>query len=376
MELNNIMDKIRIIMLGHKVVPSREGGVEIVVGELATELVKRGNDVLLFNRKRKGIKQESYNGIKIEDVFTINRKGLDALIYAWFATRKVKKIAKKGKIDVIHFHAEGPTAFLNRFPRRKKRNYKIVVTIHGLDWQRSKWGKFGSRFLLYCEKKIVKYADEIIVLSKNVQHYFLERYNRQTTYIPNSTTKPVFREPNLISEKWGLQKGEYILFLGRIVPEKGLHYLIDAWKDVVRETKTTKKLVIAGKSSHTDEYYNSVFASANGDESIIFTGFVKDQALEELFSNAYLYVLPSDIEGMSISLLEALSYGNVCLVSDIEENKEVINEQCFVFKHGNVSDLKDKIIQCLNANFNFHETLCPMMSWEEVVDETIKVYKK
>ena len=189
----------------------------------------------------------------------------------------------------------------------------------------------------------VKYANEIIVLSKGVQKYFKDTYNRDTTFIPNGVNKPEIREADIITKKYGLKKDDYILFLARIVPEKGLHYLIDAFKQI----NTDKKLVIAGGASHTNDYLEEIKRKASEDSRIIMTGFVQGQELEELFSNCYLYCLPSDIEGMPISLLEAMSYGCTCLVSDIEENVQVCENYAIQFRKGNIDDLKIKLEQIL-----------------------------
>ena len=153
-----------------------------------------------------------------------------------------------GKYDVVHIHAEGP-AFFSWLP--KMFGKRVVVTIHGVDWQREKWQSgFGSKFIRQGEKNAVKYADEIIVLSKGVQDYFKETYGRETHFIPNGVNRPQIRKANLITEKFGLKKDSYILFLGRLVPEKGIRYLVEAFKNV----KTDKKLVIAGGSSDTDPF--------------------------------------------------------------------------------------------------------------------------
>ena len=368
-------ESLKIIMLGHKYVPSREGGVEIVVENLATEMVKKGHSVTLYNRKRKCYKPMSeYNGIKLESVYTVDKKSLDAVVYSYFATKKAKKEAKNGGADVVHFHAEGPCLFLNKLPKKGKRNYKVVVTVHGLDWQRGKWGGFATKILKKAEKKIVKYADEIIVLSENVKNYFKQTYNRDTVFIPNGVSKPEVTPAEEITKNWGLEKNSYILFLARIVPEKGLHYLIEAWKRVVKETGTDKKLVIAGASSHSDDYFNGIVKSCEGHESIIMTGFVQGKILSELYSNSYLFVLPSDIEGMPMSLLEALSYGNVCLVSDIPENTSVINSSCYTFEKGNIDDLANKLVQILGENISGggQAELC---DWEEIAQRTLNLYK-
>ena len=222
---------------------------------------------------------------------------------------------------MVHIHAEGP-AFFCWIP--KLFGKRVISTIHGLDWAREKW-KFGvgSKFIRQGEKNAVKYADEIIVLSKGVQKYFMETYGRETHFIPNGVNRPEVREAKLITDHFGLEKDSYILFLGRLVPEKGIRYLVEAFKNV----KTDKKLVIAGGSSDTDSFMEELKELAKGDDRILFTGFVQGAMLDELYSNAYIYTLPSDLEGMPLSLLEAMSYGNCCLVSDIPECAEVVEDK-------------------------------------------------
>ena len=174
-----------------------------------------------------------------------------------------------GKYDVVHIHAEGP-AFFTWLP--KMFGKRVVVTVHGIDWQREKWQSgLGSKFIHQGEKNAVKYADEVIVLSKGVQDYFKETYGRETHFIPNGVNRPQIREASLITDKFGLKKDSYILFLGRLVPEKGIRYLVDAFKNV----KTDKKLVIAGGSSDTDSFMEELKELAKGDNRILFTGFVQ-----------------------------------------------------------------------------------------------------
>ena len=358
---------MKIVMFGHKTIPSRDGGVEIVVEELATRMHEQGHDVIVLNRKRKNSNsQKSYKGVKLYNIFTINKKSLDALVYSFFATLKARFL----KPDVIHVHAEGPCFFLWMLGKHKKT--KLIVTIHGLDWQRSKWGGLATKIIKYGEKQAVKHADEIIVLSNSVKDYFKNTYNRETIFIPNGVNKPELLEPNEIKEKWSLEKDSYILFVARIVPEKGLNYLIKAFKRI--ESKTDKKLVIVGGSSHSQAYFEEVSKMCAGDDHIIMTGFQSGRVLDELFSNAYLYCLPSDVEGMPISLLEAMSFGNICLVSDIPENKDVIDTKSFTFKKSDVDDLADKLLDAINSNFETHKSQFIYKSWDDVVDETIKVY--
>ncbi len=372
---------MKIAMIGHKRIPSKEGGVEVVVTEISTRLVQNKNAVTAYNRKGKNVQDKSadkdvnklreYNGVKIISVPTINKKGLDALIYSFFASIMV--LFKK--YNVIHYHAEGPCAML-WIPKIFKK--KIVVTIHGLDWQRAKWGGFATKFIKFGEKMAAKYADEIIVLSSGVQKYFKDTYNRETVFLPNGVNVPKIREPKIIYEKYNLKKDDYILFLARIVPEKGLHYLIEAFKNI----NTTKKLVIAGGASHTNKYLEEIKEMVKDDNRIIMTGFVQKEELEELYSNCFLYCLPSDIEGMPLSLLEAMSFGANTLISDIEENTQVAENYAVTFKKSDVLDLQNKLEQMLNNKTVKYEKeeisryITKKYNWDNIVEKLQEIYTK
>lgn len=372
--------KLNIAMLGQKHVPSREGGVEIVVEELSTRMVQRGHDVTCYNRKGHHIsgkefdskKLREYKGVKLKSVFTINRKGLAAMSSSLFASIKVAL----GRYDVVHYHAEGPCGML-WLPRLFGK--RCIATIHGIDWQRAKWNGFATKYIRFGERIAAKCADEIIVLSRHVQDYFYETYNRKTVFIPNGVNKPEIKEADLIKDRWGLEKDSYILFLGRLVPEKGITYLLKAF----RGGHTDKKLVISGGSSDTEDFEKELRKLAEDDERIIFTGFTEGQELEELYSNAYIYVLPSDLEGMPLSLLEAMSYANCCLTSDIPECTEVVEDKAVIFKKGDIEDLRAKL-QYLSDNpdivQSYKETasgfICNKYNWEDIVDKTLELYKE
>lgn len=369
---------MKIAMIGHKRIPSREGGVEVVVEELSTRLVKKGHVVDVYNRRGKNVqdrnadsdkkKLKNYKRVNIKTIPTINKKGLDALIYSFFASIT----AIFGKYDVLHYHAEGSCAMLWIPHLFKKR---IIVTIHGLDWQRSKWGGFATKYIKFGEKLAVKYADEIIVLSENIRKYFKDEYNRETRFIPNGVDKPEVKKANIITEKYGLYSDDYILFLARIVPEKGLDYLIDAYNQI----ETDKKLVIAGGASHTNNYLEEIKKKTAENDKIIMTGFVQGEELEELYSNCYLYCLPSDIEGMPISLLEAMSYGKNCLISNIPENTTVCEDYAITFKKSDINDLKNKLEECLEGkgrrnNEEISNYILNKYNWDDVVERTEKLY--
>lgn len=375
--MNEMKDqKLNIVYLGHKRVPSREGGIEVVVDELATRMVAQGHNVTVLNRSghhiagaefdAEGLKE--YNGFKIKKVPTINRKGLAAATSSFFGCIQ----AALGHYDIVHIHAEGP-AFFCLIPNMMRK--KVIVTVHGLDWQRAKWSGFASWYIKKGEEQAVKHADHIIVLSHNVQKYFWEKYHRKTVFIPNGVNRPEIIEAKEIKEKWGLDKDTFILYVGRIVPEKGLDILLKAWKEI----KTDKKLVIAGSSSDTDEFFQKVKSLA--DDRVVFTGFTTGRPLKELYSNSYLYCLPSNLEGMPLTVLEAMSYGNCCLTSDISECTEVIEDKGVTFKKGDIGDLKNRLQNLLNNpdtvegyKKEAQDFICSKYSWDDVVRQTLDKY--
>ena len=371
---------LNIAMLGHKRIPSREGGVEIVVEELSTRMASLGHHVTCYNRGGHHVSGKqfddwnlnTYRGVRLKTVLTIDKRGLAAMTASASAAFR----AAFGKYDVVHFHAEGPCAMLwlpKLFGKR------CVATIHGLDHQRAKWGKLASAYIMLGEKCAAKYADEIIVLSEGVQNYFMKNYGRRTRFIPNGVNRPQLRSADWIRKKFSLEKDDYILFLGRLVPEKGLRYLLEAFKQV----KTDKKLVIAGGSSDTEDFVNELKEIGKDDPRIIFTGFVQGHMLDELSSNAYIYTLPSDLEGMPLSLLEAMSYGNCCLVSDIAECADVVEDKAVVFRKGSTADLKEKLQWlCDDVSRVKHykeqaaDFICSKYDWDKVVEWTLALYRK
>ncbi len=371
---------MKVAMFGQKRIPSREGGVEIVVEELSKRMVQKGHSVTCYNRKGKHVsgaefaqyEGNEYQGIKLKSVITIESKGLAAVSSSFFAAIGTAF----GRYDAVHVHAEGPAAFC-WIP--KLFGKKIVFTVHGLDWARAKWqGGFGAKYIRFGEKMGVKFADEMIVLSRGVQKYFEDTYGRKTTYIPNGVNRPETIGADIINEKYGLNKDDYILFLGRLVPEKGIHYLIKAFQQV----NTDKKLVIAGGASDTDDFVSELKEQAKNDERIIFTGFVQGQELEELYSNAYIYTLPSDLEGMPLSLLEAMSYGNCCVVSDIPECAEVVEDKAVTFAKSDVEALREKLQRhCDNEDIvekykkEAADFICGKYNWDDIVDRTLELYQ-
>lgn len=372
-------EKLRIAMFGHKRIPSREGGIEVVVEELSTRLVAKGCSVTCYNRSGHNVAGAEYDradsdefrGVKLKKVFTIDHRGFAALTASVTASIR----AALGNYDVVHIHAEGP-AFMCWLPRLFGK--RVVVTIHGLDHQRAKWGKLASLYIMMGEKNAVRFANEIIVLSSSIQKYFSDTYGRVTRFICNGVKEPKLRKAEQITDRWGLEKDSYILYLGRIVPEKGERYLIEAF----RQVKTDKKLVIAGGSSDTEAFLNELKEMARGDDRIVFTGFVQGHVKHELYSNPYVYTLPSDLEGMPLSLLEGMSYGNCCLTSDIPECAEVVEDKAVLFRKGSVEELRDKLqMLCDHPEVvdgykrEAGEFILGKYGWDDVVERTLGVYE-
>lgn len=334
---------MKIGIIGHKRIPSNEGGIEKGVEQHAVRMVARGNQVTAYNRGGHNVfdakydtkRQKSYKGVKIVTVPTVSGAA-SVPIYSLLATIH----AIFARYDVISYRASGSCVMI---PIAKLFGIRCVASLHGIDSKRDKWGGFASKYLEFGERMAATKADVCLVLSKHMKEYIDHRYGVNSVLFANGIDKPVICDPELIKEKYGLCSDDYILSLGRIVPEKGIHYLISAF----RKCKSKKKLVIAGGAEANKEYYNKLLELAKGDERIIFTGYVVGKEIQELYSNAYFFVLPSNLEGMANALLEAMSYGNCCLISDIPENTEVVGDKAVWFEKGNEAQLQKKCRYCL-----------------------------
>lgn len=340
-------------MIGHKVIPSQRGGIENVLTSLCPLLTELGAEITVYNRSSDKIEDNYlhevrngfYKGVRLKTAPTIKLRGISAMIASYTAALR----ASFSNADIVHFHAEGPCAAL-WIP--KLFGKKCVATVHGLDWQREKWKRGpASKYIKTGEKVMAKYADKIIVLSESARTYFKDTYKRDTVLIPNGIDRPKHTAADKITKLFGLKKDEYICVVSRLTPEKGIHYLIDAQNSV----KPDKKLVIAGDtgdSDSADSYTALLRKKAKDNPNIIFTGFISGDVLREIYSNTYAVCLPSDIEGMSLSLLEALAYGNALLCSDIPENTSVAKNHALYFKKSDTNDLAKKLkLLCSDSDF-------------------------
>lgn len=307
------------------------GGIEKYTEEVGSRLAAKGHDIVVYTMTHYGARSGIYKGMKIETIPTVRNKNLEKMVAAFIAT--IKSVREFS--DIVHFHAFGPAMFC-MIPKLLGR--KVVVQGHGIEWQRSRWGFTGKTFLKLTEYPSVKVPHAVTVVSKVQQRYVKETYNRESTFIPTGVNPPTIERPDLI-RRYGLEGNDYILFAARLVREKGAHYLIDAF----RRLRTNLKLVIAGDAQHEEPYKATLHSLANADSSIRFIGFATGRLLNELFSNAFAFVLPSEIEGLSTALLEAMSYGNCCLASDIPENREALCDHGYYFSSGDVDDLSKKL---------------------------------
>ena len=354
-------------MIGLKGVPALHGGIERHVEELSRGLARLGHDVTVYCRDYYTPAGASVEGLTLRRLPSVNTKHLDA----WTHTLLASLDAASRRFDVYHYHALGP-ATLAFIPRSLGKT--VVVTVHGLDWQREKWGRVASAYLRAGEWAAARLASRTVVVSRELQRYFARRYRRRTTYIPNAVKAP--GPVNLRAlEPYELEPGRYLLTVGRLVPEKGIHLLLEAFRDVA----TDLPLVVVGDDPH-GKYLEQLKEQA--DDRVRFVGYVYGPPLAAFYAGAYLYIQPSTLEGLSIALLEAMSYGAGVLASDIPPNVEALGDAGFYFPTGDVAALGEQLRRLLAAPADVKEKgaaaerrVADLYSWEEVARRTAAVYE-
>ncbi len=363
---------MRIAFIGQKGIPAKTGGVERYVESLALNLVARGQEVLVYSHRNYSHELREYKGIQIIPVSSLPGKNFEAISHTFFACLDLVR----RKVDVIHFQSIGPSSLI-WLVRILKPRTPIVFTFHCQDYHHQKWGRMAKLYLKLGEKLGCRYAHKIITISKELNRYALAQYNKQAVYIPNGTTISE-RMPVRDIRRFGLEEGNYFVSISRLVRHKGVQHLIAAYK----ELNTDKKLVIVGEGSHTDDYVNELHAQAATNPNIIFTGNQTGRSLSELYSNAYAFVQPSESEGLSIALLEAMGFGLACLVSDIPANLEALGDTGYVFENKNIADLKNKL-ELMLANPEEVKALGQKAlervrkdyNWSDIADSVLAVYK-
>jgi glycosyltransferase involved in cell wall biosynthesis len=371
---------MRIAFIGQKGIPVTFGGVEYHVDRLSKELAEVGYDVTVYVRKwytKKNV--TSYEGVKLRHMPTIKGKHLDASIHSFICS--IDCLFRK--YDIIHYHGIGPS-FFSIIPRLFGKN--VVSTIHRLDWETDKWGRIAKAFLKFGELISARIPQKTLVVSQDLKQYIKNKYNRETIHIPHGIDLPKHRKPELIRKKFGLKGNDYILFMGRLTPEKRVDWLISSFQALsIALALDNIRLVVAGGSSATLDYVRKLKEMSNNDPRIIFTGYVTGIEKEELLGNALIFSLPSHLEGFPIVILEAKSYGICCLVSDIPPHREAINSGIdgLLFDSEDAADLTSKLQSLIRdpelakkMGKNAYQTIKKRPDWREAAEKLIKVYQE
>ncbi len=366
---------MKIAFIGQKGIPATSGGIERHVEELATRLVRAGHEVFVYTRPNYiNKKLKVYKGVNLISLSSLPTKHLDAISHTFLACFDV--VFRK-KVDVIHFQSIGPSSLI-WLVKLLKPNIPVVATFHTQCYYHQKWNCIARWYLKFGELVLCQISDQIIAVFKILKKYINDKYDQSANYIPNGVARAKIVAPNEITKKWNLKKDSYILTVSRLVRHKGIHHLIKAYQKI----ETNKKLVIVGSGSFTDDYVQELKKLASKNKNIIFTGEQRGIELQELFSNAYLFVQPSESEGLSIALLEAMSYGRVSLVSNISENKEAIGRAGMTFRDKDVNDLAKKIKYVLENKFfvkgvgsKSKKRVKIEYDWGNITNNTIAVYE-
>ena len=360
---------LRIAMVGSRGIPTAYSGIETSLADLCPRLASRGHRIVVYCRKSYGL-PGSYQGVKLVSLPSIGTKHLDTISHVFLS---VAHLLARESVDVVHFHAVGPT-LLSWVPRLG--NKKVIATVHGEDWRREKWGLAAKSVLRLGEIASVRIPHRTIVVSRTLQRHYRESYGISVDHIPNGVAIRPPRPPKLIRSRYGLRGNDYLLFVGRLVPEKGCHYLLEAFRNLGGELR----LVVAGNASHTNRYVETLRRQAP--PGVLFTGHLSGEILEELFSNALLFVLPSTVEGLSVSLLEAMAFGRCVVVSDIPENRDVVCEAGLVFKNRDAGDLGRVIRAILRqpelirvSGQRAREMILKNYDWDEIARATEAIYQ-
>lgn len=364
---------MKIAVIGTRGFPNVQGGVENHCQKLYTRLAKMGCEITVFTRQPYVDPQiKTFENINLIPIACPKIQGLEAIIHTFKSIIRARKICP----DIVHFHAIGPSLLI---PLARIMRLKVVMTNHGPDYKRKKWSIFAKFILKLGEIFGSYWANEIICISDAIAEDIRKSYNRNTVVIPNGVDIPEILEHGEILNKLHLKKNTYIMTVGRFVPEKGFDNLIDAFN---RIEQNDWKLVIVGTADHETKYSRKLKKQADKYKNIIFTGFLSGRPLQELYSLAGLFVLPSYYEGVPLALLDAMSYGLPCLVSDISVHRSISLPEANYFKVGDIHDLSEKLEKFLKNQRAFkHDTLQVDRlrhdyNWDDIAQKTLEVYKK
>lgn len=369
---------MKIAVIGVKGLPALQGGIEHYCQALYPKMVERGHTVDLYARASY-IKQPWFSiyqaeGVRVICLPSLPFRGLDALTNSCLAAI----VATIKNYDVVHFHALGPSLF--SFIPRLLSSAKVIATCQGLDWQRGKWGKSSSQVIYLGEKIAAKYAHRIVVVSKALEKYFYKTYNIDPVYIPNGPGVYAESDPNQSFVKaYGLEPGKYFLFLGRLVPEKRPELLIEAFQKL---NNSKWKLVLAGGDSDTTDYISQLHQVAANNPKIIFAGELKGSRLAEMVRGAGVFVLPSDLEGLPLAMLEAMREGIPIVASNIAPHQQLISsDRGMLFKAGSATSCAEILEEAmLKPDYlakmakKAQDHIKANYDWEQITTDNLAVY--
>ncbi|HQF57143.1 MAG TPA: glycosyltransferase family 4 protein [Candidatus Magasanikbacteria bacterium] len=375
---------MRIAMIGQKGIPAIQGGIERHVHDLSLGLVEKGQDVTVYARKwYTPEEKKSFAGIKIKHLPSIRTKHLDAISHTFFATLH----AIKNNFDVIHYHGVGPS-LLAWIPRIFAPRTLVITTFHCIDRYHQKWNPLAKLILHLGEKTACFFPHKTIVISQGLQKYCLEKYNKETIYIPNGINPIEETDSDKITQ-FGLKKDEYLVMISRLIPHKGAHILIEAFNNLKKnnpENKTIQnlKLAIVGGSAFTDDYVRQLHELASSNNQIIFTDFQSGKTVDQLYANSLALVHPSLNEGLPITVIQAMSHGKPVLLTDIAEHLELNTNDNLIFKENDVQDLEEKMLYFINLNdeekksfgIENKQIIEENYLWKNLIPKVIEVYQR
>jgi starch synthase len=363
---------MKIFVTGTRGIPDVPGGVERHCQELLPRIAAKGHIVFLAVRSSYTTPDRHvWRGVRLIRGFAPRTRSLEAIVHTFVSLLKAQSLQP----DIVHIHAIGPSLLT---PLARLMGLTVVVTNHGPDYDRDKWGRLAKFVLRTGEKIGGLYANEVIVVSSVIAGIVRRRCRREPALIHNGVALPQHSTKYDFLTQIGTEPGRYVLAVARFVPEKGLHDLVEAFQSLTGNYK----LVLAGDSDHETAYSAWLRQKAGMDDRIVLTGYITAEKLRQVYSHARIFVLPSYHEGLPIAVLEAMSYGLPALVSDIPANKEVPLPAERYFRPGDVQDLKSKMGWLLEKGISREEReevlqrLAESYDWDRIAEQTIAVYRR
>ncbi len=356
---------MKVCAVGLRGIPNVMGGIESHCQQLYPRMVKEGAEVTVIGRSPYLPNQpDSYEGVQVRSVWAVKNKFFETIFHTFFAVLYARFYVKP---DVLHIHGIGPALFT---PLAKLLGLTVIVTHHGADYDRQKWNTFAKSMLKLGESMAVRFADKTIVVGRSLTYTLKRRFNKHAeriVFVPNGALTGIdeMLSEDKLPQDLGLKADNYILAVGRLVPEKGFHDLVEAYKKSACE----HTLVIVGNADHEDDYSKRLISQQSG--NVVFAGRRQGDELNALYKYARVFVLPSYHEGLPIVALEAISAGTDVVVSDIDPNKDIgLPVDCY-FPVGNISALADKLSQLDKQHLALDKhAFLARFNWDDIALDT------